>query len=61
MPMIITSECENCINGSVNDSDKAKVMVFCSAKDKTYYYGQCVLCNDKKRRGNEINGNDTER
>ena len=48
--MIITSECEFCIYGTVDDSDKAKVKVYCSYKDKTYYYGQYISCDNKRKR-----------
>lgn len=42
--MIITSECEQCMNSVINDEDKAKVTIYCRAKDKTYYWGQCIPC-----------------
>lgn len=44
MNMILTSECEQCNNSVINNEDKAKVTVYCSAKDKTYYWGQCIPC-----------------
>lgn len=50
MSMIITSECESCVYGNVDDSDKAKVMIYCKAKDKTYYYGQYIPCEIKKKK-----------
>ena len=46
--MILTSECEECMNSVINDEDKAKVKVYCSVKDKTYYWGQCIPCYYKK-------------
>lgn len=49
MKMINTSECEKCRFGSVDDSDKARVKVFCSKKEKSYYYGQCIPCDDKEK------------
>lgn len=51
--MIITSECEFCLYGTVDDTDKAKVKVYCSYKDKTYYYGQCIPCDNKTKRRKE--------
>ena len=51
--MIITSECETCEYGSVNDTDKARVKVTCSLKGKTYYYGICIPCDCHKRRRKE--------
>jgi len=50
MSIIITSECESCVYGNVDDSDKAKVMIYCKAKDKTYYYGQYIPCEIKKEK-----------
>lgn len=50
MKMIITEECEKCMYGTVNDDDPRRVTVYCKAKDKTYYYGQCVPCEDYKKK-----------
>ncbi len=48
--MIITSECEQCPQSIINDEDRARVTVYCRIKDKTYYYGQCIPCDDKEIR-----------
>lgn len=48
--MIITSECEKCIHATIDESDKSWVKIFCAAKDKTYYWGQCVPCDYKEKR-----------
>lgn len=48
MQMILTSECEKCKYGTVDNSDRAKVKVYCSYKEKFYYYGQCIPCDNKK-------------
>lgn len=48
MKMILTSECENCIQSTINDDDKSKILVYCKIKDKTYYWGQCVPCDYKE-------------
>ena len=37
--MILTSQCESCIYGSIDDSNKARVKVKCSYKCKEYHYG----------------------
>lgn len=47
--MIITSECEQCSQSIINDKNKAKVTIYCKAKDKTYYWGQCIPCENKER------------
>lgn len=49
MNMIITSECEECAHGHIDDSDKAAVKVHCKAKKKTYYWGQCIPCDSKEK------------
>lgn len=36
--MIITSECEQCIHSIINEEDKARIKVYCSVKDKTYFW-----------------------
>ena len=52
--VILTSECETCRYGSIDDSDKARVKVACSYKEKTYYYGQGVPCEyHEKRKEND--------
>lgn len=49
MTMIITSECEECNHGLIDDTDKARVTVYCKMKDKTYYWGQCIPCEYKEK------------
>ena len=50
MNMILTSECEECIYGIIDDSNKARVKVKCIQKEKEYYYGQCIPCDSKRKR-----------
>lgn len=50
MGMIITSECEECFYGIIDASNKARVKVKCTQKGKEYYYGQCILCDGKRKR-----------
>lgn len=51
MGMILAGvDCENCAYGSIDESDKARLMVYCQYKDKTYYYGQCIPCDSKTKR-----------
>lgn len=49
MKMINTSECEHCQHGTIDDSNKARVTVYCDVKEKTYMYGQCIPCEDKEK------------
>lgn len=50
METIITSQCLECENGTLDKTDKAKPKVLCALKDKTYYYGQCIACDDFTKR-----------
>jgi hypothetical protein len=45
--MIITSECEECAHSTINEEDKARVRIYCNVKNKTYYWGQCIPCENK--------------
>ena len=54
--MINTDECEKCKHGTIDDSNKARVMVICKIKNKKYYYGQCIPCEYMERKNkNEEN------
>lgn len=44
--MIITSLCEKCRFGSVDDSDKARVKVYCNYKEREYWFGACIPCDN---------------
>ena len=50
MNVINTSECETCEYGTIEEISKARIMVHCASKGKTYFYGACVPCEDKKKR-----------
>lgn len=50
MNMILTSECEECIYGVIDETSKASVKVRCTHKNKEYYYGQCIPCENKTKR-----------
>lgn len=51
MKMIITSECEHCKYGVIDDSNKAKIVVYCNYKEKEYLYGQCIPCDYYEEKG----------
>ncbi len=54
MGMIIAGQdCSNCQYAMIDDTDKARVRVHCDARDKQYYYGQCIPCEDKVKINNE--------
>ena len=42
--LIITSECEKCIYSIINESNKAKITVRCTRREKEYLWGQCIPC-----------------
>ncbi len=50
MEVITTDQCETCINGDIIEESKARIYVHCEIKDKTYFFGQCIACDDYKRR-----------
>lgn len=39
-------ECQHCQNGSTEDISKAVIKVHCSEKDRSFYYGQNLDCDD---------------
>lgn len=55
MNMILTSECEECKYGIIDESNKAKIKVFCEDKNKEYYYGQCIPCENKTKKKRGVN------
>lgn len=48
--IIAAEECEECIHSAINEEDKARVIIYCKARNKTYHWGQCVPCDDKEKR-----------
>lgn len=48
--MILTSECEKCSHSILDETNKAKIMIYCKQKDKWYIYGQCIPCESKEER-----------
>lgn len=48
--MILTSkDCQECEYGSIEEITKAKIIINCSARNKRYYLGQYVQCDDKRK------------
>ncbi len=54
MEVITTDQCETCINGSIIEESKARIYVHCALKGKTYFFGQCINCDDYKKRSDWI-------
>jgi len=63
MKMILTSECEQCRYGTVDETDKARIKIICSFKGKQYYLGQRVPCDSrtKKEEKNSDKENSSEK
>lgn len=51
--MITTDKCVSCKYATIDDSNKAKIIVMCAARDKKYIYGQRVPCDDYEKKENE--------
>lgn len=46
--IIVGKDCEKCMHCSIDDSIKSKILVNCAARDKSYIWGQCIPCEDRK-------------
>lgn len=44
MSTILSTNCEKCAYGIVNEISKAKIKIHCSIKNKEHYYGQYIPC-----------------
>ena len=53
MKMIVTSECLDCEYGSICKYNNQKI--YCSNRNKEYFFGQRIPCEDKKKRTGENN------
>lgn len=47
--IIAGKDCENCRHGNVIEHSKKLIKVYCTIKDKEYYYGQCIPCENKSK------------
>lgn len=49
MVVITTSEdCLECVHGTVVKNSKSDIRIVCDARDKEYFYGQRLVCDDKE-------------
>lgn len=54
--IIVGRDCEDCTKSTFDESNKAKIMVYCTAREKWYIYGSCIPCEDKvKIKDDKIN------
>lgn len=50
---INTRLCNLCKHATYDDSNKAKVTIFCRAKQKELLYGQRILCDNFEKEKND--------
>ena len=50
--IIVGRDCEDCGKATFDESNKAKIMVYCASRDKWYIYGSCIPCEDKVKINN---------
>ena len=55
--IIVGKKCENCQYSDIDDTNKAMIIVHCRARDKNYYWGQCIPCEDYRKKENEEDEN----
>lgn len=48
--VICGKDCEECKYSTFDESNKAKIMLYCSRKERWYIYGQCIQCEYKEKR-----------
>ena len=47
---ITTDECKECAYGEIIEESKKHIKVHCTYRNRTYFYGQRIPCEDKKRK-----------
>lgn len=47
------NKCEKCKYGKLDDKDKAKIRIICAYKNKLYYYGQRIECDNFEKKETE--------
>jgi len=45
----VGKECENCRHYQLIEESKKDIYVYCAARDKKYYYGTRISCDDKEK------------
>lgn len=46
--IIVGKDCEKCIHGTIDDSSKSKTIIKCTARNKSYIWGQSIPCENKR-------------
>ena len=52
---INTTKCVQCNYGTLDESDKSKIKIKCSANDREYNYGQRISCEHYTKKSIQIN------
>ena len=53
--IIVGQDCENCIHcTAVDDSNPGRIKVYCSYDDKYRWWGQCMPCENKVKKKEEV-------
>ena len=44
--VILTNQCENCRYGTVIEESKSVIKVYCSNKERRFFWGQYIQCDN---------------
>ena len=44
--VILTNQCENCRYGTITEESKAIIKVYCSHKERQFFWGQYIQCDN---------------
>ena len=47
MIIIAGKDCEDCECAILDESNKAKIMVYCEVRNRWYIFGACISCDDR--------------
>lgn len=50
MKDIKTSQCVNCENSVIDDENPKRISVYCQKKEKSFQFGQRILCDDYREK-----------
>lgn len=48
MKTMSTAECEKCKFCTIVEENKGRVFIQCEARNRRYFYGQRIMCEDKE-------------
>ena len=52
--MIIAGKhCEDCIHGTLDESNPAKIMAYCDIRERWFIYGTSIQCEYRELRNND--------